>query len=276
MVVNGSNPMPVSITNWQASVSECSPDGRSSEAVVGSVDSASQVSVTGSELSGEHDPAGQQTPKDSRSESRNDAPMVLNGSGSFNNDNTPLSNSPASNGVLTHPANVPNGLLPTEQLNGPLRLSPNTRNRLARQAQNGGVSPLDIGTGQKENLRDDLPHLSPVYETRTPSPTANRKFEPGMERKANGVASKRTEEEQENAKVVQKPGSVASNQTKPVLATSKSTGHTRSSKSESAAPGNWQRIPKGKNKVAGTDTKTGYGQAFGEKLPSNDSERKGG
>jgi hypothetical protein len=241
------------------------------------MESSSQVSVTGSELSGEQDPAGQQTPRYSRLEGQNGPPMVVNGSTSVKIDSTTLSNSSDSNGVVPHLANDPNHLLHTEQLNGPLRLSPNTRNRLARQAQNGGMSPLDIGIGQNENVRDDLPHLSPVYETRTPSPTANRKFEPGMDKKINGLPSKSTEEKQENLKVIQKPGPLASNQPKQAVATSKPTGHTRSSKSESAAPGNWQKIPKGKKKGTGTETKsTGNGQPFGERLPSIDSERKGG
>jgi hypothetical protein len=278
LVVNGSNPAPVSIQNWQASVSESSPsDDRSSDMVVGSMESMSQVSVTGSEFFGEHDSAGQKTPRDSRLEVRNDMPMVVNGSTSGKNDSTILTSPSAPNGVLPYSTIVPNGLLPTEQLNGPVRLSPNTRNRLARQAQNGGMSPLDIGIGQNENPRDDLPHLSPVYETRTPSPTVNRKFEPGIDRKANGVASKPTEEKQENLKAAQKPGHLASNQSKQALATSKSNGHTRASKSESAAPGNWQKIPKGKKKGAGPDTKSaGNGQPFSEKLPADDSERKGG
>jgi hypothetical protein len=273
LVVNGSNPVPVSIPNWQAAVSESSPsDERSNDMVVGSMDSTSQVSATGSEIAGEHDPAGQQTPRDFR----NDTPMVVNGSTSMN-DSTALANSSTSNGVLPHSANVPNGLLPAEQLNGPLGLSPNTRNRMARQAQNGGMSPLDISVGQNENFRDDLPHLSPVYETRTPSPTANRKFEPGMDRKANGFASKSTEEKQENLKAAQKLGPPSNNPPKQTPATTKSNGHTRSSKSESAAPANWQKIPKNKKKGAGTDTKTtANGQPFSEKLPSNDSERKGG
>jgi len=203
--------------------------------------------------------------------------MVVNGSTPMKNELTTFAGSSVPNGVVPHPINVPNGLLPAEQSNGPLRLSPNTRNRLARQTQNGGMSPLDIGVSQNENLRDELPHLSPVYETQTPSPTANRKFEPVLERKPNGVASKSPEEKTENLKAGQKSGSTAGNHTKQAAAVSQSNGHTRASKSESAAPGNWQKIPKGRKKGASSEMKSaGNGQPFSEKLPSNDSERKGG
>ncbi|KAJ4302500.1 hypothetical protein N0V88_002646 [Collariella sp. IMI 366227] len=42
---------------------------------------------------------------------------------------------------------------------------------------NRQLAPLDLATGEYE-VHQDLPHLSPVYEHRTPSPTAARKFEP--------------------------------------------------------------------------------------------------
>jgi hypothetical protein len=277
LVANGSNPAPVSIPNWQASVSQSSPtDDRESDIAVGSMDSTSQES----ELSCEHASSGQQTPRDPRMEGRKETPMVANGSTSVTSDST-MNTSSTSNGVPPQPTfvpnGIPNGLLPTEQLNGTLRLSPNTRNRLARQAQNGGMSPLDISIGQNEHLREDLPHLSPVYETRTPSPTANRKFEPGMDRKANGLTPKSTEERQEGFGAAQKSGPVAGNEVKQSPTNSKSNGHTRAAKSESAAIGSWQMIPKGKKKGAGTDAKSNAnGQPFSEKLPTNDSERKGG
>lgn len=273
LVVNGSNPAPVSIQNWQASVEEHSPtDDRGSDIAVGSMESTSQ----GVELYGEQGSAGQQTPTDTRMENRSDTPMVVNGSTSVTSDSSVLSTSSTLNGIIPPSTYVPNGLLPAEQLNGTLRLSPNTRNRLARQAQNGGMSPLDISTSQNEHMRDDLPHLSPVYETRTPSPTANRKFEPGMDRKANGMASKPTEEKQQSLKTAQSVIPVG-NQSSQSPTTSKSNGHTRAAKSESAATSNWQKIPKGKKKNAGSDVKSnGNGQPFSEKLPSNDSERKGG
>jgi hypothetical protein len=98
-----------------------------------------------------------------------------------------------------------------------------------------------------------------------------------MDRKANGLTPKSTEERQEGFGAAQKSGPVAGNEVKQSPTNSKSNGHTRAAKSESAATGSWQKIPKGKKKGAGTDAKSnGNGQPFSEKLPTNDSERKGG
>jgi hypothetical protein len=57
----------------------------------------------------------------------------------------------------------------------------------------------------------------------------------------------------------------------------KSNGHTRASKSEGGSSGTWQKIPKGKKKGGAAEMKTTLNaQPQGEKLPSNESERKGG
>ncbi|KAH7312092.1 zinc finger protein-like protein [Rhexocercosporidium sp. MPI-PUGE-AT-0058] len=255
VVVNGTNPVPLSISNWQASVTEGSTsEDRSSDIFVGSLDSLSQASRTGSDEFGDQDLSGQVTPRDTRQEVRAEPPIVVNGSTSLKCDTTSTPSSLASsNGHIPQPINLPSVLLPAE-LNGQLRLSPSSRNKLARH--NGGVSPLDIGIGQDYN-RDDLAHLSPVYETRTPSPTANRKFEPA-EKKSNGVPAKNGV-----------PPSQAA-------AVSKLNGHTRASKSE-GAPGNWQKIQKSKKKAASSEMKcAGEGQLHAEKLPIHANERKGG
>lgn len=262
IVVNGSNPVPLSIPNWQASISDGSiSEDRSSDIFVGSLDSVSQASRAGSDGFGEQDLSGQVTPRDTRPEIRTEPPMVVNGSTPLKSDTGSASSSMASsNEHVPQPINPTATLLPIET-NGQLRLSPSSRNKFARQ--NGGVSPLDIGLGQDYN-RDDLAHLSPVYETRTPSPTANRKFEP-VEKKPNGVPPK----------PIQKTGS--SNSVLPIQApaVSKLNGHTRASKSE-GAPGSWQKIQKSKKKTASSDMKSVEGQPQPEKLPVHVNERKGG
>ncbi|CZR62895.1 related to polynucleotide adenylyltransferase [Phialocephala subalpina] len=272
MVVNGSNPVPVSIPHWQASVSEGSiPEDRGSDALSGSLDSISQASGTGSDASGEQDMSGQLTPRDVRPEGRVDQPLVVNGSSSVKSENgSPRSNLSNSNGVVPQPITVSNGYLPPEQMNGPPRLSPNTRNRLARQ--NGGMSPLDIGTGHNDLLREDLPHLSPVYETRTPSPTTSRKFEP-LERRANGLGFKNVEGQLGALDTTHKP--IPTNGTLQGSPVSKLNGHTRASKSEGAS-GAWQKIQKGKKKGPAESRNNGDVPAQGEKLPAQESERKGG
>ncbi|KAL2062293.1 hypothetical protein VTL71DRAFT_6559 [Oculimacula yallundae] len=263
VVVNGSSPVPLSIPNWQACVSDGSmSEDRSSDIFVGSLDSLSQASRTGSDGFSDQGLSGQLTPREIRQEARLEPPLVVNGSTPIKSDtaSTPSSKK-SSNGLNLQPINPPSGLLPSE-INGQLRLSPNSRSKSARQ--NGGVSPLDIGLGV-DYIRDDLAHLSPVYETRTPSPTANRKFEP-VEKKANGVP----------AKTPQKPELSNGAPPNQSLAVSKTNGHTRGSKSE-GAPGSWQKIQKTKKKPTSSDTKGLPGaQPLAEKFPIHANERKGG
>ena len=279
LVVNGSNPTPVSIPHWQAAVSEGSPsEDLNSETAVGSYDSISQASAAGSDSFGDQDLSGQRTPREPRFEGRIDIPLVANGS---NLQTTPpvVSSSSPPDGVSSYPFSPTNGLIPAEQLNlnGPPRLSPNTRNRLARQAQNGGMSPLDIGSSQNDVPRDDIPHLSPVYETRTPSPTASRKFEPVLDRKPSTATTSPKEGKPETSKEGSKLGPVNGNPIKQANTSLKPNGHTRAAKSEGSPTGAWQKIPKGKKKGHSAEQKSaGNGQPHSEKPPNSDSERKGG
>ncbi len=271
LVVNGTGSAPGSIPSWQAGVAEGSlPDDRGSDVMFGSVDSLSQVSANGSDASGDHDVSGQLTPRDPRADVPLDPPMVVNGSSAIRNE--PVVS--IVNGLPSHGINGTNILVPVES-NSHLRLSPNTRNRLARQGQNGGVSPLDIGLSQAENGREEFPHLSPVYETRTPSPITNRKFEPVMSHKSNGFSSKAVDDRSGSLKQGSKLSGSNGSQLKPMPEVPKANGHTRASKSEGAGPGTWQKISKGKKK--GPEPKSAInGQPLSEKPPTNDCERKGG
>ena len=273
LVVNGSNvPAPISIPHWQASVSGGSAfEDPSIESAGGSVDSSSQFSGAGSDLSFDQGLSGQRTPKDLRSSG---VPMVVNGSNNAKVDPvSTLTSPPVVNGV-SHQQSPSNGLTPAELGNGALKLSPNSRNRLGRQAQNGGMSPLDIGFGHIENQRDDAPHLSPVYEARTPSPTANRKFEPGLDRKSNRAGLNILDE---NFNVLPKLNASTGPHMKQPPTDSNANGHTRASKSEGGGSGSWQKIPKNKKKGTAAESKvTAQGQSFTERRPNDVSERKGG
>jgi hypothetical protein len=277
LVVNGSNSAGISITNWRNSVDDGSTsEDHSSDAAVGSMESSTHFSLAGSDLSRDQEFPGQMTPKDTRAEGRVEPPMVVNGSTSLVNDSVPsFTSPPIANGVSPQQLNTPNGLS-HDQANGALRLSPNTRNRLARQAQNGGMSPLDIGLGQGEFVREDLPHLSPVYETRTPSPTANRKFDPVMDRKLKVPSSNDKEGNPESSFTSSMLGPANVNQIKQAAGESKANGHTRAVKSEGST-GSWQKISKGKKKGPFSEFKSPpNGQQQSEKQPTKDSERKGG
>lgn len=270
-IVNGSNlPAPISIPHWQASVSEDSEDPSAETGT-------SRSYGAGRGLSSDKDFTGQLTQRDSKAEKRIEMPMVVNGTTLGNTEVFPAFTSPpVVNGASSHPLSTPNGIH-VEQLNGTLRMSPGTRNRLTRQVQNGGMSPLDIGVGQNDAQREELPHLSPVYETRTPSPTANRKFEPGLDRKLSTATIRAKEIKPEELRTGSKLGPANGNQIKQAPSDLKPNGHTRGSKSEGNPTGGWQKIPKSKKKGATSENKTsGLGQGHSERFPNDDSERKGG
>ncbi|TVY92892.1 Poly(A) RNA polymerase [Lachnellula willkommii] len=268
LVVNGSNvPAPVSIPNWQASVSVSSRAVEGSDIPIGPMDSMSLASV--SDNLGDQDHSGQVTPKEYRSEGRVEPPMVVNGSNPQTYEVSPTNSGPVPSNI-----NIPSGLTAADLFNHP-RLSPNSRNRLARQ--NGGMSPLDIGASQSELPRDETSHLSPVFETRTPSPTTSRKFESLTDRRANGHLARISADKNDLLKSAQNLGVANGSQSK--SPSGAQNGHTRGAKSEGSGPGTWQKAPnsKGKKKGPSADTKgTTSGQAQGERLPKDDSERKGG
>jgi hypothetical protein len=261
LVVNGSTPAPISIPHWRASVSVGSEDR--------SVDTdLSHSSGTGSIQSMEEDLPGQLTPRDFRSENRLE-PVTNDSLSSMTEAFPAFTSPPVVNGNSAYSFNNSNGPMLAEQINTAPRLSPNTQNRLAFQVQNGGMSPLDIGIGQSEG-RDDLRHLSPVLETRTPSPTANRKFEPGLDRKSSINSVVRKDEKSESSKTPSKLGLTNGNQIKQAAVNPKVNGHTRASKSEGGNAGTWQKIASSKKKGIAK------AQPLGEILPIDESERKGG
>jgi hypothetical protein len=271
LVVNGSNATLVSIPNWQASVSEDSvPDDRVSDTLYGSADSQSQASARESDTAAaEHDIPGQRTPTEIHPEA---PPMVVNGSSPSKPEMVP-----SQNGSASFAANGDSNVLIPAELSGFARLSPTSRNRLARQVQNGGMSPLDIGLSQNDTGRDEFPHLSPVYETRTPSPTANRKFEPVTDHRVNGFASQVNSIKLDSSKLGSKLAAINGGHGKLAPEVQKPNGHTRASKSEGAGPGSWQKISKGKKKGSPAELKSASnGHPFVEKPPVNDNDRKGG
>lgn len=171
------------------------------------------------------------------------------------------------------------------------RLSPSARQRLtSRQGQNGVIAPLDLAI--TENRMDnplgaDLAHLSPVYETRTPSPTVVRRFSGfGRSDKSTVQLEKidtkvpRSEGTQSASKADDLPsrpqeGQKVHKQHKTSkhahgLSGSKESGHTRAAKSESDNA--WQKAGKGKKKAPNGLAQQGHS----EQLPLQESERKGG
>ncbi|CAM1506097.1 Fc.00g057380.m01.CDS01 [Cosmosporella sp. VM-42] len=171
---------------------------------------------------------------------------------------------------------------------GTSRLSPSTRQKLmSRQPQNGVIAPLDLAIAEHRihnPLGPETAHLSPVYETRTPSPTVVRKFDgsakqdkivtPSDTKASRTEALKSGPKPGERAQVLQ-DGPRSPKAQKPVPHAQRvngvrENGHVRGAKSES--DGGWQKAGKGKKK-----TTNGLGQqGQGEQLPKHESERKGG
>ncbi|QSZ37358.1 hypothetical protein DSL72_009456 [Monilinia vaccinii-corymbosi] len=240
----------------------------------GSVGSMSQASVTGSDISLGEDISGQLTPKDPRSFPSEDSPLIINGSSA---------NCTPTHGAGSHQSVAINGSPTADGLNGTLRSSPNSRSRLNRNTPIGGVSHLDIAHGHNDILQKEFTHLSPVYETRTPSPTINRKFETLKSNGSPASSATTPDKHQVEHPKTHLNHSIATEQPlRQSAASLKQNGHTRSAKSESSGPGSlsgsWQKIPNKTKKGRGPpEAKTANGgHSHGEKLPVNESERKGG
>ncbi|ORY60705.1 uncharacterized protein BCR38DRAFT_459715 [Pseudomassariella vexata] len=157
---------------------------------------------------------------------------------------------------------------------------------IARQSQSPLIAQLDLAMGDRVQT-NDLQHLSPVYETRTPSPTATRKFELPMNqnRMQPNVPGQGKDAKESSPKTKQKspvdtpsPRNEAASLplSNPRLnGLSRENGHVKGTKNESEHASGWQKIPKGRKK--GPDGK-GKNDAYsqGESMPKNDLERKGG
>ncbi|KAK4186411.1 hypothetical protein QBC35DRAFT_453287 [Podospora australis] len=145
------------------------------------------------------------------------------------------------------------------------------------------LAPLDLATSDFA-VPQDLPHLSPVYEHRTPSPTVMRKLEPPASAHSPRAGNNK-EPRSDCSKTSHKPPPTGpsakshENATRsPVLdhrvnGVSRENGHHhRPSKSPTDS---WQRSKTRKKGAA--DTKhSSSSLAHSEQLPKNEADRKGG
>ncbi|GAO18667.1 hypothetical protein UVI_02059110 [Ustilaginoidea virens] len=232
-------------------------------------------------------------------------PIVVNGS------NAPLTISQSTEDAsFRERIAMMNSIYLTNQLNqqelqngNTSRLAPSARQRLfGRQPQSGVIAPLDLAiadnrVGSTRPSGIDSANLSPVYENRTPSPSAVRKqataaptwLPSKTQAKAEGKSKvgsaatdvpKETHQEgdwmpspvdAEKMSVVQKPGTAAIN--KPVMQ-ARENGHVRGAKSE--GDGGWQKAAgKGKKKTNAAPAATTQ-PSHAELPPRNESDRKGG
>ncbi|TQV98068.1 PAP/25A associated domain family [Cordyceps javanica] len=156
------------------------------------------------------------------------------------------------------------------------------RQRLAsRNTSSGLIAPLDLATGDNRLNKAsmiDMAHLSPVYETRTPSPTMHRKNDSssaheislrpkqggGTESKKSPVAEKHSGG-QDNQKGKNQKSNLPAQKSNPP----RENGHVRGAKSES--DGGWQKAGRRKKGPSGLNV-----SSHSEQPPKHDSERKGG
>lgn len=154
------------------------------------------------------------------------------------------------------------------------------------------LAPLDLAT-QDFGVHQEIPHLSPVYEHRTPSPTVSRKFEPSPGTQSPGSGSHKENrsdfsKQSQKAPVNKSPTSSSSNrqlndsanrspvQDQRVNGVTKENGHTRTTRNHSENAGGWQRS-KQRKKVGGGDSKhLVNGSSHSEQPPKNEADRKGG
>lgn len=140
---------------------------------------------------------------------------------------------------------------------------------LNRQKQGGIIAPLDLALGENPSAKQpsiDLAHLSPVYETRTPSPATHRK-----------TAESAKGGSKDNYRDTGKPLQERSDLPKPERDRDglhgeppRGLGHVRAARSE--GDGGWQTAGKSKKK-----NQSVLSQAIhAEQPPRNDGERKGG
>ncbi|RWA03497.1 hypothetical protein EKO27_g11608 [Xylaria grammica] len=224
-----------------------------------------------------------------------DRPMVVNGSRPTSGLTTP----PHPGSIFTNDAVTlnpegafqiatwPTGTVPVSHAIPQGRL-PTTLQRFPRPVPSPLIAQLDLAT-ETSLQANDLHHLSPVYETKSPSPSFTRKLELPLGESSDRTmhsSQRRREGALESSRLP--PKSLAESPTPEAEGSShanpringliRENGHMRGAKSESdnnaGANGAWQK-PRGRKRV---NELKGRGEALSqsEQPPKNDADRKGG
>jgi hypothetical protein len=160
---------------------------------------------------------------------------------------------------------------------------PVNRSRIISRQQQNGIAPLDLATGDFTVAQDIQQHLSPVYEHRTPSPTAVRRFDvPPIAPPPLVLRDQRPDPSRLNQKTPPTGPTMkydSSNRSPPLDPRASSgpreNGHVRGVKSQAESTNSWQR-PKARKKAVADLKSAANGFPYGEQLPKNDADRKGG
>jgi hypothetical protein len=163
------------------------------------------------------------------------------------------------------------------------------------------LAPLDLAMGDFA-VHQESPHLSPVYEHRTPSPTVSRRFEPSPITQGQGLPTmkeySKPSHKSSNHNSRSPNGSSARQQQHQQDSTTRSpvhdnringlareNGHVRAAKSQTESFNGWQKSKSRKKGVAdlkhAAANSNGGGNGNGlsphsEPPPKNDADRKGG
>lgn len=258
LIVNGSYSIPLSGPSvGPSSVSGSSSDDQYHDALTTSADSLYPTPTVGMDR-GHFQNVGLGGPVNSRN---GVGETVLNGHGS-----TQASHSVSKPAAGTPPDNSSPGT------QTPDSSSSNARSRPSRLQGNG--MPLDLALQKSEALRESMPHLSPVYETRPPSPNM-RKAEA---RYHAPYQTSSLHESAESTRVLK--ATVDNSARKPAAVTpnGKANAHIRNARSEGNGLGSWHQIPKNKKKSQAAEQKAKLNEAkfHTEEIPKRESERKGG
>ncbi|KAK3940605.1 Poly(A) RNA polymerase cid13 [Diplogelasinospora grovesii] len=167
---------------------------------------------------------------------------------------------------------------------------------ISRQQQNG-IAPLDLATSVAMGdfaVVHDLQHLSPVYENRTPSPSAVRKFEAPAVVTSSKMGPAKDTRGDGSSKPTQRTPPMKATPTGPaarldnhanhfppldprVNGIARENGHVRGAKSQSDKSAGWQTAAAKIRRKGVADLKQATNSfAQNDQFVKNDSDRKGG
>jgi hypothetical protein len=142
-----------------------------------------------------------------------------------------------------------------------------------------GLPSLDTSNSQRlppqEIKSATLPLLSPVFETRTPSPTASRSTD--ISKLTNGTKAQAKDNNQQHRRASHTPPSNASKENRTGQQKGKAHGNENGNKSAGTNNNNsWQQPSNRNRNHKNKKKKTNEQKATGEPLPVNAADRKGG
>lgn len=164
--------------------------------------------------------------------------------------------------------------------------SPSGRQKMpSRPVQNGVIAPLDLATGGSRvnghGLAIDAQHLSPINETRSPSPTTIRKGDhpiPSRTARPSNLAEEAKSSTQQLPGMTVRAAAAGPSSQAAKVNGIRENGHVRGAKSESlSGEGGWQKATKSRKKGAeARNAGTGSGSGSSEQPPQHEADRKGG